>query len=576
MKAKFLLTIGLLATVNAGFAQGNAKMMQKQCTNFSMVPAKALTKADAPAVRKSYDDGVYYLTPKGAMFRGWTYDGMGYSYSFLVVPPFTDMTYENACTNASSAAWSVNGNDVDDANLVDGNYVASYSPLGFFYQPTIAVGSTSYSWGDFNTTGSLVATDTLADLGYFDVHAGTRFGWGSLNSDENRNCFQYGMYLYGTGAYRTSDGSDINTSYIVQYFDAPASPLYANDVHALVVSSTKAFNNDNAQLTMTIYPANLTDTTFDSDNPIVTLTCTPSDTAFVYSNFSSSVKDLTVTGGFNMYGLSFTQKVEDPVLGIEVAQPFVIDQPFAIVIEGCNNDGVDVGFFGHGFSTRDADYNDNPDEERQQLPAMQYFEGSDNPVYYSSTALEVFFNGLMDYVSVDKDFVSQNGTITDANVLRVSADGQTVSTEGKSSSENLGAAIAWTAFPWLDSDGAENYSYEVPDWMTLNVDDQYWYQEYQGNTYSVGELVITPVCEALPSGTTGRAATIWLEGKGFKSPNPIIVLQGDATLADGIAAVENDIKNGKGNNGTYNLAGQRVNNATKGIVIKNGRKYLNK
>ena len=44
-------------------------------------------------------------------------------------------------------------------------------------------------------------------------------------------------------------------------------------------------------------------------------------------------------------------------------------------------------------------------------------------------------------------------------------------------------------------------------------------------------------------------------------------------LATGINKVEADTENV--NAPAYNLAGQRVNNSYKGIIIKNGKKYIN-
>ena len=79
------------------------------------------------------------------------------------------------------------------------------------------------------------------------------------------------------------------------------------------------------------------------------------------------------------------------------------------------------------------------------------------------------------------------------------------------------------------------------------------------------------VCDPLPEGVSGRKCELHVQGKTCKSTYPIEVLQGDAEA--GINGVTvNVARDGK----TYNIGGQRVADDTKGLVIRNGKKYLNK
>lgn len=359
---------------------------------------------------------------------------------------------------------------------------------------------------------------------------------------------------------------------MTQYLEAPASPLYVNYISILAFSSGEPLKGD-AQLTMTIYPANLVDTTYDENNPIVELTCTTNDTTFVHKGSSSN----TTTHVANIYGMKFTNKQEDPILGITTDEPFVIDQPVAVVVRGVNDNGVDVGFPGHGYGNYDEETgNSSPNEERQQINGFLDFQEGGS-VYYSETALELNFNGMMDYVNVDSTFASQQGDITGANILKVSDDGQTVSTYGKGSDQNLGCAIAWTALPWFDIDGNSNYSVEgAPDWVSeVSCDPQYWTQTEQGQSINYGQNLIAFKCQPLPAGVNGRAATVYLTGKGVKAATPIILLQGNADPAMSIAQYKADVKSGKVKE-IYDLAGRRVLPTTKGLVIKNGHVVLNK
>ena len=563
MNAKLYLTLGFVAFATAGFAQKPAQLVNRANYRLSSKVLQLAEAKAAPAVKKTYDTGVYYDTPKGSLFRGFTYDGRTYDYSFLVVPPFTDLTFTNMSNSASRSSWSVNGNDASD-RVVNNNYVGNYLPMGFWYAPTVSVGRDSYTWGYYNETGSVVATDSIADLAYFDLHAGARYGWGALEGK--------GKYLYGTGTVTMQNGKVYHSAGVTQYLEAPASPLYVNYISILAFSSGEPLKGD-AQLTMTIYPANLVDTTYDENNPIVELTCTTNDTTFLYKGSSS----YTTTHVANIYGMKFTNKQEDPILGITTDEPFVIDQPVAVVVRGVNDNGVDVGFPGHGYGNYDEQTgNSSPNEERQQINGFLDFQ-EDGHVYYSETALELNFNGMMDYVNVDSTFASQQGDITGANILKVSDDGQTVSTYGKGSDQNLGCAIAWTALPWFDIDGNSNYSVEgAPDWVSeVSCDPQYWTQTEQGQSVNYGQNLITFKCQPLPAGVNGRAATVYLKGKGVKAATPIILLQGNADPTMSIAQYKADVKSGKVKE-IYDLAGRRVLPTTKGLVIKNGHVVLNK
>ena len=563
MNAKLYLTLGFVAFATAGFAQKPAQLVNRANYRLSSKVLQLAEAKAAPAVKKTYDTGVYYDTPKGSLFRGFTYDGRTYDYSFLVVPPFTDLTFTNMSNSASRSSWSVNGNDASD-RVVNNNYVGNYLPMGFWYAPTVSVGRDSYTWGYYNETGCVVATDSIADLAYFDLHAGARYGWGALEGK--------GKYLYGTGTVTMQNGKVYHSAGVTQYLEAPASPLYVNYISILAFSSGEPLKGD-AQLTMTIYPANLVDTTYDENNPIVELTCTTNDTTFLYKGSSS----YTTTHVANIYGMKFTNKQEDPILGITTDEPFVIDQPVAVVVRGVNDNGVDVGFPGHGYGNYDEQTgNSSPNEERQQINGFLDFQ-EDGHVYYSETALELNFNGMMDYVNVDSTFASQQGDITGANILKVSDDGQTVSTYGKGSDQNLGCAIAWTALPWFDIDGNSNYSVEgAPDWVSeVSCDPQYWTQTEQGQSVNYGQNLITFKCQPLPAGVNGRAATVYLKGKGVKAATPIILLQGNADPTMSIAQYKADVKSGKVKE-IYDLAGRRVLPTTKGLVIKNGHVVLNK
>ena len=164
------------------------------------------------------------------------------------------------------------------------------------------------------------------------------------------------------------------------------------------------------------------------------------------------------------------------------------------------------------------------------------------------------------------------------NVLRVSDNGEEISTEGMNGTDyDMGCAFVGTTIPWYDEDGFPNYDIDIdnlPDWIeSLQVDTT----EYNKDNISGYNLVI-PVCKPLPAGVTGRKAELDIIGSaGISGNNKIIVLQGDATYdEDGIVEVNKEARPSKSSK-LYNLAGQRISTPVNGqIYIKNGRKFTKK
>ena len=109
---------------------------------------------------------------------------------------------------------------------------------------------------------------------------------------------------------------------------------------------------------------------------------------------------------------------------------------------------------------------------------------------------------------------------------------------------------------WL-SDASE----DIPEWLTIGIANEV----YTSDEYGF-DLVFE--AEALPAGTNGRQANLILEQWG--SQLAVTVTQGEAS---GVNVVVNKIN---GNTPAYNLAGQRVNNDYKGLIIKDGKKMIRK
>ena len=262
----------------------------------------------------------------------------------------------------------------------------------------------------------------------------------------------------------------------------------------------------------------------------------------------------------------FSNKETDE-FGIEYNVPIVIDPAeldengFAIVIAGFEKNTIDFGIYG---------WHVNDDVDDIEPGRFDVFNPNNPEEAYTFTyngliTLQVGLNSIYDAVEV----LDNNGL----NVLRVSDDGQTNSTDGTvpGSDEDLQSAPVYTAQPWFDEDLNEYYYLlDAPDWVESVVVDE----SYRNEGDFIGLNFISVICEPLPAGETGRYASIHVTGRGVTSETPIILLQGDATYEDGINNVQ--VAPNTKSMRIYNMNGQQVTKATKGVLIQNGKKFVNK
>ena len=119
-----------------------------------------------------------------------------------------------------------------------------------------------------------------------------------------------------------------------------------------------------------------------------------------------------------------------------------------------------------------------------------------------------------------------------------------------------------------DTDLDEDYDeYGWPVWLGLDIVDHYAVDVEGYLTEANFDLVLS--AEALPAGLQGRQATITFIQEGAQLT--VTVTQG---VVSGITSTKTSVK--VSNAPAYNMAGQRVNNNFKGLVVKDGVKFLNK
>jgi len=396
-------------------------------------------------------------------------------------------------------------------------------------------------------------------LSFINDHSNaSAYGWGSLSTG----------YLYGTG---TLDGTKNERGIGVckamyQDYPKPMSPLYVEDIFIGLKSVT--LNPIPADGVARMYViAMKEETREDEEGPYQVMVETTDTIAKLTATREDFVADGTPgtssyssTGAYQNYDVVFTQKEVDD-FGMEMAVPFTIDQPFRVKIVGLDEEGVDFGVQRSvGITAEEA--------WTSEGVFQIYYPDIDKTYnhYYSNSGLPFGFTAMFDAVEIATSLSSDDQIFENTNYLKVSNDGtQCYVAAGDAA---LPGVYVYTAQPWTNEDMSEEYYYaeDVPEWiLSLNVDISN-YDDYNLN-------IVNATCEPLPEGVTGRYAELYIQGRGVKSVDPIYVIQGEVEIT-GINAVKNESK--AVNAATFNMAGQQVNKDFKGLVIKNGKKFMNK
>ena len=612
MKKTLLLTAALVIAAS-GFAQKvdrservrvqkalPMRMVQHQIANKDVVtngPKKAVT------------DDLWYSRPKGCLWTAWDYTGRGYYMSLGIVPPYTDAVFTDESAAQEGHNWMIEYWDSDTNALAEctldeygydqdenGYPMMTPAPGEWWNVPALYNKDQSVRFSltdmsiypNYSSTyakyRTRVGTDTLSMLTPVDDHAFEMWEgrmvsnsntWGALSTDN----------LYGTGTWTNSAGTQ--TSYaLTQRMGVTSSPLYVERVFLKALSSSSNPIPEGVTLTCKICKTRkitFSDNTIgylaDEDEVLEVLTAESGDTIDFQTTGTRNSK--TVYDGYVL----FTKKVEGP-MGME-EEPITIpaDTDWSILIEGFDQKGVSLGAYGLTIPEADGKYA----VEGYGISTDGYL------LSYTSAILGVYVGveGMYDYIEpLETVYDSEETEYTGMNKMVVPAEGGEAYTEGhEGATEIYNLAYLHTAFAFWDEDEIPNYSMkydeeaeeELPEWLSLTDDAIY---DMGNNMYA---LPFT--AEALPSDAkvtvngeerNARYAVITLTGRGYEAQTPIIIAQGNITcdeaLAAAIAAGINDVKNDNKTNNkhTYSISGQRVNKNFKGLVIKDGKKFINK
>ena len=539
MKKVFLLFAFVLAA-SASFAQytmGSRMVdMKKAIADRQMMKAELIDE-NAPVIRKSAADGIWFARPEGALVTAWTDEGYGYYVNTIIVPPYYDVVYKNMSTEPANTYWYIGEEDVteewadEENNLPMGsfgffhyNYSAAedvwYVPS--YYTPELVGGRMqSFRFGEVNNDNAAdydgyLRVDSVGWYAYVDEqNTQVYYGWGALVAPGSDN------YLFGSGKITFRDGTEATSMGVVDFFKKPASSLYVEKVKFEYYSATEPLKND-AELTMTFYnvETNEEGQMVLGDKVLATLKCTAEDLI----SLGGGTSQQTTTGEVSYGYAVFQNKVTDE-FGTEYNEPFAINEAFGVVVSGFENPDVDMNIPA-------------PVEAAEDVTAqgMQMLLTDGEGVWYQSVyggdpmGFPFHIYGCFDYCEAQDELYSydEEGNVVNTypglNKLIVSNDGKENHTADADEAHDLGGAVLQTNFPWFDEEGLENYlPEELPDWVTTVVAEDWLDSDDQRN----GLAGVVFECEPLPEGVKGRKAEIYFQGKGYKSELPIILIQGE-------------------------------------------------
>lgn len=564
MKNLLLLAVTGAMAVSGMHAQTLTTANKLSRISKTHLQASTTPSAQAVQAKAAAKKSAFYSRPAGALF--WNSDKMGqmYGFSCMYVPADKDVVFAKNAPSGADLFWHQNTYDWYDEVTTydrtgqksdqfytdeDGNF---HLQLGMNYTdalPTLVCGTDSFTLSEENPyfvahsddnpygylfyyprmySGMNKANQVIQPLAYTDDHVSSVY-YGALSTE----------YVYGTGTV-TVDGTTYTGTGVYQVFEKPMQALWVEDVFLNGLSRTAGVaKGDSLKMYITNVVTDQSGEQVPGDEVLAELTAVRTN---AYGLGAVSFDDNT-TGN----ALSLTFK---PVAPSSAVKGFLIDQPFAVTVKGFDHTGVDFGVAAcdmpYSYTTLSTAKGIFTDGSGREVAADIYTS--------NNIALQVVFTSKYDYCNGYEDYAK----------VKVSDDGNSC-TNYKYSEFN--GAVVLTNGDWKDAEGNDNYTITgLPSWIKKVTVDETTLADY-------GLLLLYVTAEPLPEGVTGRQCELNLVGKGYTSTNPVEVLQGDATPN----AIENvTVRPVAADGKLYNVAGQRVDANYKGIVIQNGKKYLNK
>ena len=529
------VTISKNAAVKAEFSG------ERNVTTFNLSQAKKATVASMET-----DTMLALYRNLSPFMAGIPNRGLGYAYDAMFVSPFvSSVLYYNAYI--FKAEWEVSGTTYSGDKYVlvkAGEYGEEVAVPTLSYvennpyktSDTTQIYFAPYTFGTLWNEGTAGTTFVAPDYlfvtqsgyltDYHNVWVPSYDGWGWLPMGGSLGDYSYGTktlnpWMKPDTVITPISGGGNDTTLAYHYFDSivtiveNSETMYIEEIN-LGVWTTSANNeyfpdSANDVITMTILPL-INDSTIDWDNPIAITTAGKADliTNFTYNKWFGS--------------LHFKFYAEDPATHAKKRVPIVVDSAFVVVLSGLSKNTTDLGFL--------TDYYDDAPSAKERTFFVDYSEGE--------RALESVWrypaNLIMSFGSVWP------------------------SIQGLPETVNVPLAGGEFNFTLPTNVWAEDMEMDFDDWIDIEAESV---TEGEGDDEEFLYQVKATV--TVDAATADRQGEIEIDALG--KIYTITVNQSAST------SIENTVKK-VNDNKLYNVLGMEVDENYKGVVIRNGEKFL--
>lgn len=583
MKKVLLLTAAMMTMSLAASAQGLVKFQAESPKNMmsaTVAPVAAMpcdvqyNTTAAKVSRRTIADGVSYGRPNGTFYISGTSSN---KYLYLYIPGIKEVTYKNWATDKANAKWQYGSTTMTDIAGDENNDLTTSWPIisrGYInsaYIPTLSVGDVSYKYGAELEPKStaLINGDSLLEVTNVNRLGGYYYGFSDAS-------------IFGTAERNVSiDGvsTPCLRKNVIECFKKPAAPYCLYSVNFPVVSWNSEitttttvdgsyFIPDGKQMHLKIIK--MTD---DGDFTDEVMADIPFTADQMLSDYFQVIK-----AGLG-YGYFEVARTSEDDFGTEVLDPIVIDYPFAIVLDGFEQEGVNFSLYMCDVEGTERDWYELEDGVEGTL--CQYVRKDNgelvNGYYYIQTYPAsseykrqyngvMYLNGMFDYAELADDaYKNMTAPVEGGAIYTEYVDSESGETVQDPTIQYY--TICARLSDWEGIEGQDNYYFEdMPEWLSVTGYNDEYFADYNATIAQI-------TAEPLPAGEKGRYAMIRLvSDKGAKT-DVITIIQGEVDLT-GIEAIKSNKAAANASSAIYNLAGQRVDANFKGLVIKDGKKVV--
>ncbi len=478
------------------------------------------------AAAEDYAAHDYYYVD-GMMHWGLTPTFMGMAYDFIAIPYMDSVVWKNLY---GPTDWY---DQYDDALLAEDSetWVARYGIDGVGYYLPYTTDHTltqngvdylikGYKFAAGNENGGLLASGAAP----FTISTGenipiTLCGMATdpMNNGNGSDFYRIGAAPRGAYAYGTDLVVDTLTGATADTLLSTVhnvSPLTISSINIPVYNvNGTAIMPEGGQVKVEIFAADLTKGLIYTDSVLATTVATVENFVEVQSGLGTIVA---------------TFQEEDPFGGM-MDVSVVVKGDFVVQLTGYNETGCDFGIY--------ADY------YTPGGTTVYCVNGKYTPIFQASSNLAIMYDA---YWPTVQDVAG--------NVMNVAVEGG----EAYYVEEGNKYTLLYTNVYYVD----ESWSADYPEWMEV----EYFLANVGTEEEPEPVVAVSVTVEPLTEGA-GRQGIVTFDADGYVYE--LIVNQGEV-VNTGVENVVTPSFNGK----TYNLLGVEVDENYKGIVIKNGQKYI--